>query len=100
MAILHTNGRGCWSTEKRAVRITKITVEEEYDREVRVYFDKKTWSPEEHGLIYTDPLFLKELKLLLKRKGLGTRIDYTEQGMQGDNYVSLSYPLQRLKIKI
>ena len=43
-----------------------------------------------HGLIYTDRQFLRELRAFLDAHGLpGADVDYSEQGMQGDNYVSL-----------
>jgi hypothetical protein len=57
--------------------------------ELRVFFHKKSWNPEKHGLIYTDSLFLKELKIHLKKIKVEGKIDYSEQGMQGNNYVSL-----------
>ena len=59
--------------------------------ELRVYFDRKDWNIRKHGFIYTDPMFLRELQSLLKRRGLTgiSGVDYTEQGMQGTTYVSL-----------
>jgi hypothetical protein len=42
------------------------------------------------GLIYTDKGFMTELKALLEANGLdASDIGYSEQGMQGENYVSL-----------
>jgi hypothetical protein len=40
------------------------------------------------GLIYTDKQFKRELNEFLVAQGLATA-EYSEQGMQGDNYVSL-----------
>jgi hypothetical protein len=40
-------------------------------------------------LIYTDPLFIKDVTLNLKPILKFKSIDYTENGMQGNNYVSL-----------
>jgi hypothetical protein len=92
--ILNTAGNGLWSGEERAVRITDMRlgyVSDELDfGELCVYFNKKTWDVRKHGLIYTDKLFLRELRAFLDAQGLpGADVDYSEQGMQGDNYVSL-----------
>jgi hypothetical protein len=41
------------------------------------------------GLIYTDKLFMTELKELLTSMGFdASDVSYSEQGMQGDTYVS------------
>jgi hypothetical protein len=53
-----------------------------------VYFDTKTWDVTKHGLIYTDRQFKQELNAFLAAQGL-CEAEYSEQGMQGDNYVSL-----------
>ena len=93
-AILNTDGNGYWSNVSRKVRITALSVpytnEENDFGELRVYFDTRTWKTEKHGLIYTDKLFLTELRKYLTSIGLcGKDVSYSEQGMQGDNYVSL-----------
>jgi len=42
------------------------------------------------GLIYTDKQFIKDLREFLDAHGLpGKDVCYSEQGMQGDDYVSL-----------
>jgi hypothetical protein len=91
--ILHTNGTGYWSNKAKAVQVTKIEVTN-YDNddfgELRVFFTKKTWNPEKDGLIYTDALFEKELLAALKKEGFKVSgVGYSEQGMQGPDYVSL-----------
>jgi hypothetical protein len=40
-------------------------------------------------LIYTDSLFKQDLMKFVKEQGLVVDLCYSEQGMQGDNYVSL-----------
>ncbi len=94
--ILHTCGNGFWSDEMRKVQVTKAVIKYYIEDnviqnglELKVFFSKKSWDPDKHGLIYTDKLFIKELKVWLKSLGLSGYVDYTEQGMQGDNYVSL-----------
>jgi hypothetical protein len=42
-----------------------------------------------HGLIYTDSLFKQDLMQFVAEQGLVVDLCYSEQGMQGDNYVSL-----------
>lgn len=92
--ILNTDGkRGLWSNVARAVRIVDMQlgyVSDEGDfGELCVYFDTKTWDVKKDGLIYTDRLFERELQELLTAHGLaGKDVGYSEQGMQGDNYVS------------
>ncbi len=92
IAKLKTNGRGYWSKDERIVDVTKIRMSE-YN-EMRVYFTRKSWNVEKHGLIYTDPLWIKELRQWFANRLWLSRVtpaqlDYSEQGMQGDNYVSL-----------
>lgn len=97
--ILHTDGlRGLWSNVAKAVTITDIQLgvgtqwedEDEIFGELRVHFDESTWDTSEDGLIYTDRLFLRELQEFLTAHGLpGDDVCYSEQGMQGDDYVSL-----------
>ena len=88
-----TSGDGYWSTVAKTVDITDMKlgyVSDEQDfGELRVYFDKN-WDVRKDGLIYTDSLFLVQLREKLKEIGFaGDDVDYSEQGMQGDNYVSL-----------
>lgn len=90
---LHTNGRGLWSNTAAAVAVVGIDLSYENDEgdfgELRIYFDRKSWNVAAVGLIYTDPLFLKELRAALRDAGLSINVEYSEQGMQGGNYVSL-----------
>lgn len=96
--ILHTDGKtGLWSKRAAEVRIVDMELGKGFEwekgeivGELRVYFDRKTWDTEKHGLIYTDDRFLRELRKFLNQHGLpGKDVDYSEQGMQGRNYVSL-----------
>ena len=61
--------------------------------ELRVYFNTEDWNTSEHGLIYTDPKWIEELRADLVQAGYPPGavgdIDYSEQGMQGVNFVSL-----------
>ena len=91
---LNTIGDGYWSDVAKAVKITDMRVPYINDDgdfgELCVYFDTKSWDVRKDGLIYTDSLFLNELQAFLDSMGLmGADADYSEQGMQGDNYVSL-----------
>ena len=91
-ATLNTGGGGYWSNTKAAVEITALQLaylNDELDfGELRVYFNTKTWAWQD-GLIYTDKQFMTELKELLTAKGFdGSDVSYSEQGMQGDTYVS------------
>ena len=92
-ATLNTNGNGYWSSTKAAVEITELQLAYTNDEldfgELQVYFNTATWDTSKLGLIYTDTQFMRELKELLSAKGFDSSdVSYSEQGMQGDTYVS------------
>ena len=92
-ATLNTNGNGYWSSTVAAVEVTRLQLAYTNDEldfgELRVYFNTKTWDVNTDGLIYTDKQFMRELKELLTAKGFdASDVSYSEQGMQGDTYVS------------
>lgn len=91
MVMLHTDGKGLWSNKVKAVELVAIEV---LPNELRVYFDIQTWDVSKDGLIYTDQTFLRELQAYLKTTNdipqrSVANIDYSEAGMQGDDFVSL-----------
>jgi len=108
---LHTNGKGYWTSLKNTggVVIEKITfyhtvateAKDGYDSEsigIRLHFTHGNcagdWNTDRDGLIYTDPLFLREFRKYLKdilgfSHAAAYDVNYTEQGMQGRSYVSL-----------
>lgn len=103
----NTNGKGLWSDEVRMVQITKLDFgymsiiyypEDPFHGELRAYFEPSgfnpgSWNVEGHGLIYTDKLWMREFKAGLRAAGFSIKavqnVGYSEQGMQGDNYVSM-----------
>ena len=91
--ILHTAGTGLWSTTQADVLVTHMELgyvaEDKEFGELRVYFDTGTWDVSIDGLIYTDENFYGELQKVIKEHGLVVDLCYSEQGMQGDDYVSL-----------
>jgi hypothetical protein len=92
-ATLRTGGGGYWSNTKTAVEVTRLQLAYTNDEldfgELRVYFNTKTWDTDVLGLIYTDKQFMTELKELLTTMGFdASDVSYSEQGMQGLNYVS------------
>ena len=101
-ATLNTNGRGLWSHTATAVDVTKLDLQycnsEKDFGELCVYFatddfTANEWDVSVDGLIYTDKLFLQELRAYLQTIGFSESeandVSYSEQGMQTDNYVSL-----------
>ena len=91
--VLHTNGNGLWSGAAKAVEVVDMQLgyiaDEKDFGELRVYFNTDTWDVSEDGLIYTDRQFERELREFLDAHGLpGKDVSYSEQGMQGNNYVS------------
>lgn len=107
-----TNGRGYWSDEKRTTKICTVAFDDIYGDldpfrpasgkkkqpwigvNLNVFFTNKDWNNDKHGLIYTDNKWLKEFRegFIKRMKGFKpVDLDYTEQGMQGKNYVSLCF---------
>jgi hypothetical protein len=89
--VLNTDGGGYWSSESRAVRVVGLEIHRyDFDGcELKVFFDPSTWDVDRDGLIYTDEQFEGELRDCLESLGLpGRSVRYSEQGMQGDDYVS------------
>jgi hypothetical protein len=89
-----TDGKGLWSWHVGKVRVTHLQVpyinKEEDFGELCVYFDTNTWDTDRHGLIYTDRAWIRALRDELEDAGFdASDIGYSEQGMQGRNYVSL-----------
>ncbi len=91
--IFNTSGDGYWSNKAKAVEITDMRViwasEDKECGELAVYFNTDTWDVDKDGLIYTDSEFYADLQAFVKQHGLVVDLCYSEQGMQGDNYVSL-----------
>jgi len=94
---LHTNGEGLWSKFAETATVLRVQLayaDEDLDfGELRAYFDTKTWDVNSMGLIYTDPRWIGEFRALMRSLGFTTAacddIDYSEQGMQGDDFVSM-----------
>lgn len=89
----NVGGGGYWSNTKTQVRITELKlayVNDERDfGELRVYFNTDDWDINALGLIYTDKQFMKELREYCNAQGFaGADVSYSEQGMQGRNFVS------------
>jgi hypothetical protein len=97
-----TDGKGLWSNHKASVNLKDCDIHnlsrhankrDRFHGELRVYFNLKDWDTYKHGLIYTDPNWIKEFRKALEEKGFSKKaardICYSEQGMQGDDYVSL-----------
>ena len=91
-----TGGTGLWSEHKANVHCTWATLaylnDERNFGELRVFFSRRTWDPKKYGLIYTDREFMDGLRQVLVDAGLSAAavkgVNYSEQGMQGDDYVS------------
>jgi hypothetical protein len=90
--IFSTAGDGYWSRAQKTVEITDMQLGYVADDmefgELCVYFNTATWDVSKDGLIYTDSLFKEELMHFVKQHGLVVDLCYSEQGMQGDDYVS------------
>src|ERR1035437_3212294 len=90
-----TAGTGLWSVVQRPVRciimemFDSIQAGDNASGELRVYF--KNWNIDHDGLIYTDPQFIEDLRGALNDLGFSPEsvedFHYSEQGMQGRDYV-------------
>jgi len=107
--IASTDGKGLWTEEVRTVRIIELKVgylsthyypEEPVHGELRAFFvpdgfNPLEWNIHAFGLIYTDKKWIREFKQALRDMGFTVRavrdVGYSEQGMQGDNYVSMDF---------
>lgn len=90
----NTDGSGFWSRRRTRVLVRSMSLGDLEYPELRVYFDPRTWNNTNDGLIYTDQQWLIELKNYFRVvEGFSAQavdeIIYSEQGMQGDDYVSL-----------
>ena len=91
--VLRTAGDGYWSDKAQAVQVTGIVLnycdEDESFGELCVFFNDTTWDTSKDGLIYTDTRFEGEMCDWLTTLGYdASDVGYSEQGMQGDDYVS------------
>jgi hypothetical protein len=93
----HTDGKGYWTTFVKSVIILEVDLRNVNDEgdfgELCARFDTNTWNCDENGLIYTDPRWIDDFRGLMRSLGFSRRacddINYSEQGMQGYNYVSM-----------
>lgn len=103
--ITRTSGDGYWSNQIKTVKIHRVALacvsdNHEYG-EIRAYFDPKEWDVDNDGLIYSD-MGWKHSFLTCMEKQFGLSPDaildvsYTEQGMQGEDYVSMDVGQQFL----
>ena len=95
--VTKTDGTGHWSSRNATLFISNIVLAYVADDggfgELRAYFNKDDWNTFEDGLVYTDECWLESFRLGLLQTGLSNNavsdVQYSEQGMQGQNYVSM-----------
>lgn len=92
-------GNGLWSEKSMTNLKIHILPQTEFWQDksdsapvgqLNVYFNPRIWNTDKLGLIYTDSLFLTHVRRLLKAERFFhfQDLDYSEQGMQGDDYVN------------
>ena len=89
-------GDGYWTKESKPVMIDKMSIEyiaeDDQFGELRLYFDTDEWDVQDDNVIYTDNQFINEFKDWLTTIGFTAaaldQLDYSERGMQGDDFVS------------
>jgi hypothetical protein len=93
----HTAGNGYWSTKAKTVRIEEVWLNYSNDEgdfgELCARFNTDDWDCNQDGLIYTDTQWMREFKAMMRTLGFSPSairaISYSEQGMQGADYVSM-----------
>lgn len=108
--LVRTSGTGVWSTLATDVMVTEITISRMYDTDdlddddkvnaercttMDVIIDTSTWNVKNDGLIYSDPDFKNGINSILTT-ALNTNdfeLSYSEQGMQGNDYVNFDLML-------
>ena len=97
--------KGLWgqSDEPKTFKIDKVVLHYLDDEDpvgtIDVYL--QGYKSKDNGLIYTDKAFLASFRALLKEKGLFSKfkyVEYSEQGMQGNNFVNMDVEF-KLKAK-
>lgn len=96
-----TDGSGLWSDKEKIVSVMRLDISYLNNKnlyysthgELRAYFDLNSWNTPVDGLIYTDDLWMFDFKTLLKAGGFSDMaidaVHYSEQGMQGIDFVSM-----------
>lgn len=98
--VTKTDGGGYWSTAIRTVRVNRVELvsvtTEEYATygELRVYFDRQDWDVNQDGLIYSDMGWKHSFLTCMENEfdfspDAILDVSYTEQGMQGADFVSM-----------
>lgn len=94
-AVCEYLGDGMWADDGNAkVRIEKFNLLPALSEGAyfTVDFNTDDWNVDERGLLYTSASFLNGIRGILAEfmdPELCSKIEWTEQGMQGDNYASL-----------
>lgn len=89
-------GKGLWgqNDEPKTFKIDKVVLHYLDDENPVGTIDVflQGYKAKNDGLIYTDKTFIKSFKDLLKEKGFFSKfkyVEYSEQGMQGTNFVNM-----------
>ena len=99
-----TNGVGFWSSESnKEVQgcmyfnlLESHLNGEVFGGRAEFRFSKEDWDVDKYGLIYTDEGFLDSIHNKLREVGFKKyqEINYSEQGMQGDDYVDFDASIE------
>lgn len=96
--VTKTSGRGYWSKAIKTVRINRVELAYVSDDgefgELRAYFNPREWNVDQDGLIYSDMGWKHTFLTCMENEfefspDAILDVSYSEQGMQGLNYVSM-----------
>jgi hypothetical protein len=81
------------SEKEQSFKISQIEIQTDSDEEVLLEVYLENYDVKQFGFIYTDEKFLNSINSILIKKGFSedTLLDYTEQGMQGRNYIHMIF---------
>lgn len=97
------NADGLWSKTVAQVQLTAVTIEAFTELPLNefldsymsctVMFDKSTWGTSVSGYIYTDSCIKQVQDILAAELGIsGLKLEWSECGMQGDDYMHFDMP--------
>jgi len=99
---IETDGKGLWTDYAGPVTVIELSlnyISDDLDHG-ELMAKLQGWNHEERGIVYTDPLWIKQFKKKLCELGGNNDVGYSEAGMQGDDYVDLDVGKKFLMSKL
>lgn len=103
--VTKTDGSGYWAEKSATVRVKRVAItyvdDDRTFGELCAHFDTRDWDVNRDGLIYSDMMWKHTFLTCMENEfGLSPNaildVSYSEQGMQGVDYVSMDVGTQFL----